>query len=105
MAKLNFKNSLIKKLQYRSIYSGSKECDFVLSNFAKNNLEKLSVSELESYERFLTLGDVNIWNWVSNNEVLPFFEKGQHALLFSPSRSIRHAQACLYGYRPSYAAQ
>ena len=51
-----------------------KECDFVLSNFAKNNLEKLSVSELESYERFLTLGDVNIWNWVSNNEVIPFFE-------------------------------
>ena len=37
MAKLNYKNSLIKKLQYRSIYSGSKECDFVLSNFAKNN--------------------------------------------------------------------
>ena len=74
MAKLNYKNSLIKKLQYRSIYSGSKECDFVLSNFAKNNLEKLSVSELESYERFLKLGDVNIWNWVSNNEVIPFFE-------------------------------
>ena len=74
MAKLNYKNSLIKKLKYRSIYSGSKECDFVLSNFAKNNLEKLSVSELESYERFLTLGDVNIWNWVSNNEVIPFFE-------------------------------
>ena len=74
MAKLNYKNSLIKKLQYRSIYSGSKECDFVLSNFAKNNLEKLSISELESYERFLTLGDVNIWNWVSNNEDIPFFE-------------------------------
>ena len=74
MAKLNYKNSLIKKLQYRSTYSGSKECDFVLSNFAKNNLEKLSISELESYERFLTLGDVNIWNWVSNNEVIPFFE-------------------------------
>ena len=46
MAKLNYKISLIKKLQYRSIYSGSKECDFVLSNFAKNNLEKLSISEL-----------------------------------------------------------
>ena len=74
MAKLNYKNSLIKKLQYRSKYSGSKECDFILSDFAKNNLEKLSISELESYERFLTLGDVNIWNWVSNNEAIPFFE-------------------------------
>ena len=74
MTKLNYKNSLIKKLQYRSTYSGSKELDFVLSNFAKNNLEELSISELESYEKFLTLGDVNIWNWISNNEPLPFFE-------------------------------
>ena len=74
MTKLNYKNALIKKLQYRSIYSGSKELDFVLSNFAKNNLEELSISELESYEKFLTLGDVNIWNWISNNEPLPFFE-------------------------------
>ncbi len=74
MTKLNYKNSLIKKLQYRSTYSGSKELDFVLSNFAKNNLEELSIGELESYEKFLTLGDVNIWNWISNNESLPFFE-------------------------------
>ena len=74
MTKLNYKNSLIKKLKYRSIYSGSKELDFVLSNFAKNNLEELSISELESYEKFLTLGDVNIWNWILNNESLPFFE-------------------------------
>ena len=74
MAKLNYKNSLIKKLQYRSIYSGSKECDFILSDFAKNYLEELSISELESYEKFLTLGDVNIWNWISNNEPLPFLE-------------------------------
>ncbi len=74
MTKLNYKKSLIKKLLYRSIYSGSKELDFVLSSFAKNNLEELSISELESYEKFLTLGDVNIWNWISNNESLPFFE-------------------------------
>ena len=74
MTKLNYKNYLIKKLKYRSIYSGSKELDFVLSSFAKNNLEELSISELESYEKFLTLGDVNIWNWISNNEPLPFFE-------------------------------
>jgi len=70
----NYKQKLIKKLKYRSIYSGSKESDFILSNFAKNNLNNLSISELESYEKFLTLGDVNIWNWVSNNKPTPFFE-------------------------------
>ena len=60
----NYKQKLIKKLKYRSIYSGSKESDFILSNFAKNNLDNLTISELQSYEKFLTLGDVNIWNWV-----------------------------------------
>ena len=70
----NYKQKLIKKLKYRSIYSGSKESDLILSNFAKKNLNNLTISELESYEKFLTLGDVNIWNWVSNNEPTPFFE-------------------------------
>jgi len=70
----NYKQKLIKKLKYRSIYSGSKESDFILTNFAKNNLNKLSISELESYEKFITLGDLNIWNWVSKNEQIPFFE-------------------------------
>ena len=58
MAKLNYKNSLIKKLQYRSIYSGSKECDFVLSNFAKNNLEKLK-NNIWYIENEYTLSDLN----------------------------------------------
>ena len=70
----NYKQKLIKKLKYRSIYSGSKESDLILSNFAKKNLNNLTISELESYEKFLTLGDVSIWNWVSNNEPTPFFE-------------------------------
>ena len=74
MKNINYKKKLIKKLKYRSIYSGSKESDFILTNFATNNLDNLNINELESYEKFLTLGDVNIWNWVSNNEPLPFFE-------------------------------
>ena len=74
MKNINNKNKLIKKLKYRSVYSGSKESDFILTNFANNNLENLDIKELESYEKFLTLGDMNIWNWVSDNEPLPFFE-------------------------------
>ena len=74
MKNIKNKNKLIKKLKYRSVYSGSKESDFILTNFANNNLENLDIKELESYEKFLTLGDMNIWNWVSDNEPLPFFE-------------------------------
>jgi antitoxin CptB len=82
MKNINYKNQLIKKLKYRSIYSGSKESDFILSKFANNNLDNLDVIELESYEKFLTLGDVNIWNWVSGNEPLPFFDDQNYKKIY-----------------------
>mgnify|MGYP006137848499 CR=1 FL=1 len=68
---INNKQNLIKKLKYRSIYSGSKESDFILSKFAAEQLELLNLKELRSYEKFLELGDLNIWNWVSKNQTPP----------------------------------
>ena len=68
------KQNLIKKLKYRSIYSGSKECNFILSKFALEQLELLNLMELRSYEKFLELGDLIIWNWVSKNQTPPNFK-------------------------------
>ena len=66
--KIENKQNLIKKLKYRSIYSGSKECNFILSKFAIEQLEFLNLEELRSYEKFLELGDLIIWNWVTKNQ-------------------------------------
>ena len=65
------KQNLIKKLKYRSIYSGSKENNFILSKFAIDQLELMNIVELRSYEKFLELGDLIIWNWVSKNQTPP----------------------------------
>ena len=65
------KQKLIKKLKYRSIYSGSKENNFILSKFAIDQLELMNIVELRSYEKFLELGDLIIWNWVSKNQTPP----------------------------------
>ena len=65
------KQYLIKKLKYRSIYSGSKESNFIFSKFASEQLKLMNLEELRSYEKFLELGDLIIWNWVSKNQKPP----------------------------------
>ena len=62
------KQNLIKKLKYRSIYSGSKESNFIFSKFANEQLKLMNLEELRSYEKFLELGDLIIWNWVTKNQ-------------------------------------
>ena len=51
----------IKKLIYRSKYTGTRETDLLLGNFAKKYLKNLNDDELLSYEKLLISGDPRIW--------------------------------------------
>ena len=51
----------IKKLIYRSKYTGTRETDLLLGNFAEKYLKNLNEDELLSYEKLLILGDPRIW--------------------------------------------
>ena len=51
----------IKKLIYRSKYTGTRETDILLGKFAENYLSKLSDDNLLSYEKLLQSGDPRIW--------------------------------------------
>ena len=51
----------IKKLIYRSKYTGTRETDILLGKFAENYLYKLSDDNLLSYEKLLQSGDPRIW--------------------------------------------
>ena len=55
------RNIFIKKLIYRSKYTGTRETDLLLGNFAVNYLEKLNDEELVSYQELLESGDPRIW--------------------------------------------
>ena len=46
--KLNNKDLIIKKLIYRSKYTGTKETDILLSNFVDTHIYNLSYEELET---------------------------------------------------------
>ena len=51
----------VKKLIYRSKYTGTRETDILLGNFAENYIDNLNDDELLSYKKLLDSGDPRIW--------------------------------------------
>ena len=55
------RSNIIKKLIYRSKYTGTRETDILLGNFAENFMESLTDDELLAYQDLLDSGDPRIW--------------------------------------------
>jgi len=58
---LKNRSVFIKKLIYRSKYTGTRETDILLGNFAVSHLNKMSDENLISYQKLLDSGDPRIW--------------------------------------------
>jgi antitoxin CptB len=63
--------SLKKKLIYRSIHRGCKETDFLIGDFAKENLNQMTDDELIIYQDFLEQDDLEIYNWIIGKKIIP----------------------------------
>ncbi|MGB0163045.1 MAG: succinate dehydrogenase assembly factor 2 [Candidatus Puniceispirillaceae bacterium] len=61
----------IKKLIYRASYTGMKETDLLLGQFASRYLPDLSDEELDMFEALLEAGDPKILAWVQGDEEVP----------------------------------
>ena len=61
----------IKKLIYRASYTGMKETDLLLGQFASSYLPDLSDEELDMFEALLEAGDPKILAWVQGDEEVP----------------------------------
>ena len=59
--KLDNRNIFIKKLIYRSKYTGTRETDILLGNFAEIHLKNLADNDLLAYQDLLNSGDPRIW--------------------------------------------
>ncbi len=53
---------LRKQILYRSTHRGCKETDFLIGEFAKSNLQK--ITDLELFGRFLEEDDLEIYDWI-----------------------------------------
>ena len=58
---MNNRNVFIKKLIYRSKYTGTRETDILLGNFADNHLKNLDNDDLLAYQDLLNSVDPRIW--------------------------------------------
>ena len=55
------RSNFIKKLIYRSKYTGTRETDILLGDFAENYINNLNNDELLTYQKLLDSGDPRIW--------------------------------------------
>ena len=62
---------MMRRLVYRASYTGMKETDLLLGQFAKQHLPRLSRAQLEEFEALLDAGDPAIFAWVRGDEVVP----------------------------------
>ena len=58
---MNDRTVFIKKLIYRSKYTGTRETDILLGNFADIHLKNLDDDDLLAYQDLLNSGDPRIW--------------------------------------------
>lgn len=70
MNKLN-KNSLQKKLLYRSKNRGCKEMDYILSSFVEKYLFLMDEKKLESYTLILDQNDNDLYTWITKKSSIP----------------------------------
>ena len=61
----------IRRLTYRSAYTGMQETDRILGDFSRGFLANADDAMLDDYERLLDYGDVAIWSWVSGRAAIP----------------------------------
>ena len=61
----------IRRLIYQSSYTGTRETDLLLGQFANRYLKKLEDQQLDDYEALLSQGDQNILAWVRGDLKIP----------------------------------
>ena len=61
----------VRRLVYQASYTGMKETDLLLGQFAENHLPNLTDEQLDMFEALLEAGDPSIFAWVRGDEQVP----------------------------------
>ncbi len=56
---------------YRATYRGTKEMDFILGRFAREEIGRLSDDELEVFEKLIEAPDPQFYDWVCGRAEVP----------------------------------
>jgi len=61
----------IRRLRYRSSYTGTKETDVLLGQFVEHYLAELSPELLDQYEALIENSDPDLFMWISGRKPVP----------------------------------
>lgn len=61
----------IRRLIYRSRYTGTKETDLILGIFAEEHLPELDDALLDDYEALIENSDPDLYMWISGRKPVP----------------------------------
>ncbi len=61
----------LKRLLYRSKYTGTKETDTLLGSFAERYLVQLTPGQLDQYEALIENSDPDLYMWISGQKPVP----------------------------------
>lgn len=65
------RDTRIRRLIYRSRYTGTKETDILLGRFADRHLAGLEESLLDEYEALIENSDPDLYMWISGRRPVP----------------------------------
>ena len=61
----------LKRLIYRSKYTGTRETDTLLGSFAERYLVHLTPAQLDQYEALIENSDPDLYMWISGQKSVP----------------------------------
>lgn len=65
------KDTLARQLLYRSIHRGCKETDFLIGEFAKENISSFNIEKLQLFGDFIVEDDLLIYDWILAKSEVP----------------------------------
>jgi len=65
------KDLRVKRLLYRSRYTGTKETDEFLGRFAEAYLPRMTDEQLDLYERLIKNADPDLYQWITGRVTPP----------------------------------
>ncbi len=65
-----------RRLLFRALHRGTKECDLMLGGFVRRHIASLDAAALEELEAILEMPDVDLADWLSGRRPIPAEAEG-----------------------------
>jgi antitoxin CptB len=65
-----------RRMVFRALHRGTKECDLMLGGFVRRHIANLGVDELDELEAILEMPDVDLTDWLSGRRPIPPESRG-----------------------------